>query len=127
MSTQQQFDIKVLLGAVARTTSTNGSAVDLQGYINPGGRNMKAFLDIGAITTATVLTAAIYEGDVTTQASHTAISGATFTGLAVANTTATNQTIHFVTNKRYVSIVTTFTNGGGVTFGAYLLAEKRTS
>lgn len=127
MSSQHGFDILVLLGAAARTTSGNGSAVDLQPYINPGGRNMKAFLDVGAVTTGTVLTAAMYEGDVTTQASHTAISGATFTGLVAANTTATNQTIHFRTNKRYVSLVTTFTNGGGVSFGAYLLAEKRIS
>jgi hypothetical protein len=126
MSTQSQFDVLTLLGAAARTTTGNSAAgIDLQGYINPGGRQMKAYLDVGAITTATVLTVAIYDGDDSTQASHAAISGATFTGLAVANTTATNQTIHFRTNKRYVSAVTTFTNGGGVSFGVYLLAEKR--
>jgi hypothetical protein len=125
MSTQAQFDILTLLGAVARTTTVDGSAVDLKGYINPGGRQMKAYLDVGAVTTATVLTAKIQDSDTTTAADFTDISGATFTGLAVANTTATNQTIHFRTNKRYVRISTTFTNGGGVTFGAYLLAEKR--
>jgi hypothetical protein len=126
MTTLSNLTIVPLLGAAARTTSGNSSAgIDLRGYVNPGGRQLKAFLDIGAITTATVLTVAIYDGDDSTQASHAAISGATFTGLAVADTTATNQTIHFRTNKRYVSAVTTFTNGGGVSFGVYLLAEKR--
>lgn len=125
MSTQQNFDMKTLFGAVARTTSADGSAVDLQGYINPGGRNMKAYLDVGAITTATVLTMKIQDSDTTTAADFTDVSGASFTGLAVANTTATNQTIHFKTNKRYVRASCTFTNGGGVTFGVYLLAEKR--
>jgi hypothetical protein len=126
MATQRQLDIKTMLAAAARTTSTTQStATDLQGTLHPGGREMKAYLDVGAITTATALTAAIYEGDDSTVASHSAISGATFGGLAVANTTATQQTIHFRTNKRYVSALTTFTNGGGVSFGIYLLTENR--
>lgn len=125
MSTQQNFAVLTLLGAVARTTTATGSAVDLQGYVNPGGRAMKAYLDVGAITTAGPLEAKIQHSDTTTAADFTDISGATFTGYTVSQTTATNQTIHFVTTKRYVRAVVTLTNGGGHSFGVYLLAEKR--
>ncbi|HEY1409581.1 MAG TPA: hypothetical protein VF434_11595, partial [Promineifilum sp.] len=83
MSTQQNFDIKTLLGAAARTTSTNGSAVDLQGYVNPGGRAMKAYIDLGVVTTAGPLTAIIQHSDTTTAADFTDVSGGAFTVIPV--------------------------------------------
>jgi hypothetical protein len=125
MASQAQFDLKTLLGAAARTTSVDGSAVDLQGYINPGGRAMKAYLDLGAVTTATVLTAKVQHSDTTTAADFTDVSGGAFTVIPVTTTTATQEAIHFVTTKRYVRASVTNTNGGGVSYGIYLLAEKR--
>lgn len=125
MSNQQNFAILTLFGAAARTTSADGTAVDLQGYVNPGGRAMKAYLDVGAITTAGALTMKIQQSDTTTAGDFTDITGAAFTGYTVTQTTATNQSIHFVATKRYVRAVAGFTNGGGHSFGVYLLAEKR--
>lgn len=125
MATQQNFDVLTLLGAVARTTSASGSAVDLQGYVNPGGRNMKAYLDIGAITTAGDFALKLQDSDTTTAADFTDISGASFTALTASNTTATNEAIHFRTAKRYVRAVSTVGNGTGHTFGVFVLAEKR--
>ena len=125
MATQQNLAILTLLGASARTTSVDGSAVDLQGYVNPGGRNIKAYLDVGAITTAGPLTVKLQDSDTTTAADFTDIGGAAFDGYTVSQTTPLNQTLHFRTSKRYVRAVAGFTNGGGHSFGVYLLAEKR--
>lgn len=124
MATQQNFDVLTLLGAVARTTSTDGSAVDLQGYVNPGGRAMKAYLDLGAVTTAGPLTVKIQHSDTTTAADFTD-AGGNFTVIPVTTTTATNEAIHFTTTKRYVRASATCTNGAGHSYGVYLLAEKR--
>ena len=125
MATQQNFALLTLLGATARTTSVDGSAVDLQGYVNPGGRNMKAYLDVGAVTTATVLTVTIQESDTTTAADFTNATSGAFTVIPVTQTTASNEAIHFKTAKRYVRASATNTNGGGISYGVYLLAEKR--
>lgn len=125
MSNQQHFDILTLLGAVARTTSATGSAVDLQGYVNPGGRNMKAYLDLGAVTTAGPLTVKIQHSDTTTAADFADITGGAFTVIPVSTTTPTNEAIHFTTTKRYVRALATATNGGGHSYGVFLLAEKR--
>lgn len=125
MSNQQQFDIKTLLAAAARTTSADGAAVDLQGYVNPGGRAMKAYLDLGAVTTAGPLTVKMQHSDTTTAADFTDVSGGGFTVIPVSTTTATQEAIHFVTTKRYVRAVAACTNGAGHSYGVYLLAEKR--
>ena len=125
MSTQQNFDVKTLLGAVARTTSADGAAVDLQGYVNPGGRAMKAYLDVGAVGTAGNLAVKIQQSDTTTAADFADITGAAFAGLTSANTAATNQSIHFVATKRYVRAVATQEAAKGHSYGVYLLAEKR--
>lgn len=126
MSTQQNFDVLTLLGAVARTTSATGSAVDLQGYVNPGGRAMKAYLDLGAVTTAGPLTVVIQDSDTTTAADFTNATDGAFTVIPVTTTTATNEAIHFKTAKRYVRALATATNGGGHSYGVFILAEKRT-
>lgn len=125
MSTQAQFDVLTLLGAAARTTSATGSAVDLQGYVNPGGRAMKAYLDLGAVTTAGPLTVVIQHSDTTTAADFTDATSGAFTVIPVTTTTATNEAIHFTTTKRYVRALATATNGGGHSYGVYVLAEKR--
>lgn len=123
MSTQTQFDIKILAPAVARTTTVTGSAVDLQTYIQPGGRKMKAFLDVGAITTAGTLNVKIQESSTTTAADFADIAGATFT--EVTSTTG-GEAIHFQTMKRYIRTVGTFgASTNGYTFGVYALAELR--
>ncbi len=125
MSSQQNLDIKTLLAAAARTTSVNGAAVDLQGYVNPGGRAMKAYIDLGAVTTAGPLTVKMQDSDTTTAADFTDVSGGAFTVIPLATTQPTQEAIHFVTTKRYVRAVAACTNGAGHSYGVYLLAEKR--
>lgn len=123
MATQSQFDIKVLVPAAGRTTSATGAAVDLQNYINPGGRQMKALLDVGVITTAGTLDVKIQHSDTTTAGDFADISGATFTQVT-ASTGA--EAIHFRTNKRYIRALATFgASTNGYSFGVYALAELR--
>ena len=54
MTTLSKFDVLTSLGAANRTggdpTTYSGAAVDLRSYVNPGGRQLKAVLNIGSIT-----------------------------------------------------------------------------
>ncbi len=126
MSFMQSQAVKALLQALARTTNASGSAVDLQGSMNPGVRNIKAVLDVGAITgtagTTLSLDCKIQDSATTTPGDFTDVSGASFTQV----TTTGTQEIHFVTNKRYVRAVstigTTLTSGA---FGVYLVETER--
>jgi hypothetical protein len=123
MATQKQLTIKNLFAALARTTTTTGSAVDLFGSINAGGRNMKAYLDVGtALGTTPSVTISIQESDNTT--TFTDITGAAF----AAVTTAAQAELHFRTNKRYVRGVATYTsNTTSATLGCYIVTEDRIS
>ena len=88
-------------------------------------RAMKAYLDLGAVTTAGPLTVKIQHSDTTTAADFTDATGGAFTVIPVTTTTATNEAIHFTTTKRYVRAISTCTNGAGHSYGVFLLAEKR--
>ncbi len=124
MATQRNMAIRILLAATARTTTASGSAVDLQSYIHPGGREMKVLLDCGeAGGTSPTLNVKIQESDITTASGFSDISGAVFTEIT---STAGNEEIHFRTNKRYVRAVATLAGTSpAYTFGVYLLNEKR--
>lgn len=118
----KQTTIVQLFNAAARTTTTTGSAVDLAGYTNPGGRNIKAYLDVStALGTSASYTVKIQEGDNTT--TFTDITGATFTAVTTSNT---GESIHFVTAKRYIRAIQTFTsNTTSVTSSGCILVENR--
>ena len=123
MATLQGFTLRRLLPAIASTTTASGSAVDLATTVHTLGRQMKAFLDVGAITTAGTLDVKMQEDTTSGFTAAADISGATFT--QVTDTT-TSEEIHFRATKRYVRAVATFgaaTNG--YTFGVYLLTEQR--
>jgi hypothetical protein len=123
MTTQSQLEVKELTPPTSKTTTGSGTGVDLQGYINPGGRQMKAFLSLGTLSGGTTpsLAAKLQESD-TAGSGYTDITGATFTTLTAAG----SQEIHFKTTKRYVRVDYTIT-GTPTTciFAAHLLAEKR--
>lgn len=121
MATQANFKLVELLAAKQRSASATGSDVDLKGYINPGGRQMKAFLSVGAATgTSPTLDVKIQEADAT--ATYTDITSASFTQL----TTTGSGEIHFRTNKRYVRAIITLAGTSPVfDAGVVLLVEKR--
>ena len=121
MATQANLDIKILFPALARTATANGTGVDLQGYINAGGRQMKAFLDVGAVS-GTTPTLDVKLQDSADNVTYADIAGATF----AQATAATSQAIHFRTNKRYVRAVATIAGTTpSFTCSVYALAEKR--
>lgn len=122
MATASNLKVLDLLAAKQRSASATGGDVDLKGYINPGGRQMKAYISVGAATgTGETLAVKIQEADDTS--SYTDITGAAFTSVG---TNATTEEIHFRTNKRYVRAIATL---GGTSpvydFGVHLLVEKR--
>lgn len=121
MATQVNLELKNLLPALARTESANGTSVDLQGYVNPGRRQMKAYLDTGAVS-GTTPTQDVKIQESADDSTFTDVSGATF----AQQTTTGSEAIHFRTNKRYVRAVTAITGGTpSFTSGCYLLVEKR--
>jgi hypothetical protein len=126
MPSQKQFSAITVLAAKAYTTSQSGAAIDLQGYINPGGRTMKAILSSGEGAGTTVSVAVkMQDSDTTTAADFTDISGATFTSLSTTGVSAI-QSIHFQTRKRYLRAVTTHgTNFTSATYAVVVIGESR--
>jgi len=121
MSTQSNMKIVELFVAARKSASATGSDVDLKGYINPGGRMMKAFISATGVSgTSPTMDVKIQEADST--ASYTDITGAAFTQL----TTTGNEEIHFRTNKRYVRAIATLAGTSPVfDVGVMLLVERR--
>lgn len=122
MSVQAALKIVELFPAARKTSSATGADVDLKGYINPGGRQMKAFLSVSAVSgTSPTLDVKIQEADATS--TYTDVTSASFTQLT---TVSGNQEIHFRTNKRYVRAIATL-GGTSPIFDAavVLLVEKR--
>ena len=123
MPSQQQFVALALATAAEYLTSTNHASVDLQGYINPGGRNMKAILNVGSMLGTTSVSFKMQDNTTSATAGYADITGATWT--AVTTTVGAHQSIHFITNKRYVRAVSTFAADSSAVYGIELIAEAR--
>lgn len=110
MPTQQNMAIKGLLLSQRGTTTLTGTSVDLQGTINPGGRNMKVFLDMQNVA-GTTPSVTVKIQDSPNNTTFTDVSGAAFsaitTNLAAAGT---GTSLHFVSNNRYVRAIATYTS-----------------
>jgi hypothetical protein len=106
--------------------TVNGTAVDLQPF-SEGSTQFKALLDVtSALGTTPNFTAKIQESDSTASTSFTDISGAVFTAVTATTGNASPESIHFVTNKRYVRLVSvTDTNTTSAVFAAYLIGGQR--
>ncbi len=126
MPSQKQFGAIMVLASKTYTTTTQGSAIDLQGYINPGGRTLKAVLLSGtALGTNVSVTVKIQDSDDTTAANFTDISGAAFTAITTTGTPSPGE-IHFQTRKRYIRAVATHgTDMTNAIYGVIAVAEKR--
>lgn len=122
MPSQAQFTALKLAAAAAETTSTNGTATDLKGYINPGGRNMKAILNMIEMGGTTAITVKLQDNTTSITTGFTDISGGAFTA---CTTSGTHEEIHCRTNKRYVRAVSTFAGVSTAYYGVELIVEKR--
>ncbi len=99
----EEIKVLSLFDAAARTASANGSAVDLLGYVNPGVKDMLAYLNVGAVSgTTPTLDLKLQESD-DGSTGWTDISGAVFTQA----TSATSETIKAKVFKRYIRAVAT--------------------
>lgn len=131
MATLSKFDVLTTLGPATRTSATaaattySGAAVDLSAYINPGGRQMKAVLSLGTITSTGTLNVKIQESTTSAEAGFSDISGAAFTATADSGSLTGSETIHFRTNNQYVRALQVITNTGNVDNSVYIVAEKK--
>ena len=131
MATLSKFDVLTTLGPATRTsasaaaTTYSGAAVDLSAYINPGGRQMKAVLSLGTITSTGTLNVKIQESTTSAEAGFSDISGAAFTATADSGSLTGSETIHFRTNNRYVRALQVITNTGNVDNSVYIVAERK--
>lgn len=103
----RQFTVDKLITPQTLSSTTNGTGIDLQGKVNPGGQEMKATLITGASSgTSPTMDVKLQESD-SLGSGYADISGATFTQVTANDA---EETIHFRTNKRFVRAV--FTLGG---------------
>jgi hypothetical protein len=124
MAQQQQLTVNRLLNISTQTTSTNGSAVDLKGSINPGGRNIKVYVTASAVLGTTPNFNFKVQESNSTGSGYTDVTGLTFT--AITATTGGQETKHGVVTKRYIRYVSTFdANTTSATFCAIALTEAR--
>lgn len=124
MASQQQLTITRLLNIATQTTSTNGSAVDLRGTINPGGRNVKVYLTVSAVAGTTPNFNFKVQESASTNSGFTDVTGLTFT--AITATGGGQETKHGVIKQRYIRYVSTFdANTTSATFVAVVLTEAR--
>lgn len=120
-----QTALRLLTTQVATTTVT-GDAVDLQGYINPGGRNFKVVADVGSnLGTSPSVTIKVQDSDTTTAGDFVDL----YTGFsAVTATTGGLSTAHIVTNKRYLRAIATLTSDTtSSNVATYIVVENRVS
>lgn len=133
MATIGNFNILPSLHALNRTsasaaaTTYSGATVDLQAYINPGGRQLMALLDIGVATSTGTLNVKMQESSTSAEAGFSDIAAATFTATGDSASLSSNatQSIRFRTNNRYVRAVGAITNTGNLDFGVYVVAERK--
>lgn len=131
MGTAAKWDVLTTLASnnrgVANATSANssGTTIDLLDYINVGGRQMKAVLNVGTVTSTGNLSVRLQESSTSAEAGFSDISGAVFTTTASSASLTGSETIHFRTNNRYVRAVGAAANTAQVNYGVYIMAEKR--
>jgi hypothetical protein len=134
MATLAKFNVLPTLQALVRTsaaagaTTYSGATVDLQAYVNPGGRQLKAFLNVGETTSTGTLNVTIQESSTSAEAGFANITGAAFTATgdsASLSSGVAAETIHFRTNNRYVRALGVITNTGNFDMGVYIVAERK--
>jgi hypothetical protein len=124
MASLQNFVVTRLLNISTQTTSTNGSAVDLRGKVNPGSRNIKVYLTASAALGTTPNFNFKVQQSNSTGSGYTDVTGLTFT--AITATTGGQEEKHGVVTQRYIRYVSTFdANTTSATFCAVAVVENR--
>lgn len=120
MGTQRDFHNEFAsansLTPAARTTTANGSGVDLAGY-----RAAAVVFIVGAITDGTH-TPKVQESD--DNSSFTDVGASDLSGTLAALTASTNQEVSYIGTKRYIRAVSTIT-GSPSTGGVYAAVVVR--
>ena len=131
MATMTKFDVLVSIGAnssgtaAAATTTMSGSAVDLQNYVNPGGRQLKGMMNLGVVTATGTLAIRFQDSTTTAEVGFADIAGAAFTNTGNSGSLTGSEAIHFRTNRRYVRAMAGIANTGSFVFAAAVLAEAK--
>ena len=132
MATVSKFDVLVTFGAAARSTAgaatgnfISGSIVDLQNYVNPGGRQIKGLLNLGVVTSTGHLAVKFQDSTTTAEAGFADITGAAFTLTGDNGNLTGSEAIHFRTNRRYVRALAALADTGNFTFATMVVAEAK--
>ncbi len=131
MATMTKFDVLLTIGpnssgtAAAATTTMSGSAVDLQNYVNPGGRQIKGVMNLGVVTGTGTLAVRFQDSTTTAEAGFADITGAAFTNTGNSGSLTGSETIHFRTSRRYVRALAGIANTGSFVFSTAVVAEAK--
>jgi hypothetical protein len=111
--------------ANATTANSSGATIDLQGYVHPGGRQLRAFLHLGVVTSTGNLSVKMQDSSTTAEAGFADITGAVFPSTGDNASTTGSSSILFRTNNRYVRALGQAANTAQLTYGVVVMAEKR--
>jgi len=115
MAGVRQYGALTLLAAKTYNANTNGNAVDLQNYVAPGSREMKAVLSVGSQSGTNPTLDVKVQDSADGSTGWADIPGAAFAQVGGA---LSEQTIHCQTLKRYVRAVVTV-GGTSPVYGVY--------
>lgn len=124
MTTQSILAIKMglPLNRYSTSSASTHAGVDLTGYVNSGGRQIKCFANLANVA-GTTPSVTIKVQDSADDSTYADITGAAF---SAATTNGDVGELHFVTTKKYIRAVATFTaNTTQADVAVMFLLEKR--
>lgn len=123
MTTIREYDVRVLVQPVVSTSAgVTGGWIDMQGLVNPGGREVKAILSVGVGTTSGTAGGSIQS------AQDTAGTGvATVVTFATVTAAGDTQVMYgrIPANHRFVRALATVQAGRDMIVAAYMVGVRR--
>lgn len=117
-----EISILEAFGAATRTSSANGSAVDLSSVINTGVKEVAGYLNCGAASGTSPTLSVKFQDSDDGSTGWADINNAVFTQLTAAG----SQKITFPVSKRYIRAVATISGTSpSFTFGVFVLGVAR--
>lgn len=123
MTAQAGLTIKhMITGRLTTTTPSTTAGIDLRGYVNPGGRQMKVATKLANVA-GTTPSVTIKIQDSSDDSTYNDVTGAAY---SAATTNGDLGELHFRTSNRYVRAIATFTsNTTQADIACVLLVENR--